>query len=96
MYYVYILYSKQIDRYYVGQTDDIGKRVQSHLSGISKYTSIANDWIEVHSEAFDTREGAIKRENEIKRKKSRKYIEWLIQSKGSSAGPDLCRDASMA
>ena len=80
MYYVYVLCSKQIDRYYVGQTDDIGKRVQSHLSGISKYTSIANDWIEVYSEVFETRKEAIKRENEIKEKKSRKYIEWLVQN----------------
>ena len=96
MYYVYILYSKQVDRYYVGQTEDVGKRIQSHLSGISKYTSIANDWIEVYSEVFETRKEAIKRENEIKEKKSRKYIEWLIQSRGSSAGPDKSRDASMA
>ena len=81
MYYVYILYSKQVDRYYVGQTEDVGKRIQSHLSGISKYTSIANDWIEVHSEVFETRKEAIKRENEIKGKKSRKYIEWLVQNK---------------
>ena len=81
MYYVYIPYSKQIDRYYVGQTEDIEKRIQSHLSGISKYTSFAEDWIEVYSEGFETREEAIKRENEIKRKKSRKYVEWLIRNK---------------
>jgi putative endonuclease len=80
MYCVYILYSKQVDRYYVGQTDDIGKRLLSHLSGASKYTSIAADWIEVYSEVFESRVEAIKRENEIKRKKSRKYIEWLIQN----------------
>jgi len=81
MYYVYVLCSKQIDRYYGGQANDIGKRVQSHLSGMSKYTSIAKDWIEVYSEVFETRKEAIKRENEIKEKKSRKYIEWLVQNK---------------
>src|SRR5438046_486694 len=81
MYFVYVLYSRQLDRYYVGQTDNIEERLQSHLSGISKYTSSAKDWTIVHHESFQTREEAIKRENEIKRKKSRKYIEWLCKSK---------------
>ena len=81
MYFVYILYSKQLDRYYVGQTDNIEKRLQSHLSGISKYTSSAKDWTIVYTETFQTREHAIKRENEIKRMKSRRYIESLLQGK---------------
>jgi putative endonuclease len=82
MYFVYILYSEKLDRYYVGQTDNIDKRLDHHLLGISKYTSSATDWRLVHSESFQTRKEAIQRENEIKRKKSRKYIEWLIQNKG--------------
>src|SRR5258706_13904879 len=50
MCFIYILYSKHLDRYYVGQTDDIEKRLQSHLSGISKYTSVAKNWTVVYSE----------------------------------------------
>ncbi|HCW09350.1 MAG TPA: excinuclease ABC subunit C [Cytophagales bacterium] len=81
MFYVYILYSEQADRYYVGQTDNLDTRLQSHLSGISGYTSMTDDWKLVYAEEFTTRKEAIQRENEIKRKKSRKYIEWLIQKK---------------
>ncbi len=81
MYFVYILYSEKLDRYYVGQTEDIEKRLQIHLLGISKYTSVAIDWTLVHSETFPTRKDAIKRESEIKRKKSRKYIEELIRNR---------------
>ncbi|HCW09351.1 MAG TPA: excinuclease ABC subunit C [Cytophagales bacterium] len=81
MFYVYILYSEQADRYYVGQTYNLDTRLKSHLSGISGYTSMTDDWQLVYSEEFATRNEAIKRENEIKRKKSRKYIEWLIQKK---------------
>jgi len=81
MFYVYIIYSKQVDRYYVGQTDDLEDRLHSHLSGISSYTSISKDWKLVYSEEYKTREDAIRRENEIKRKKSRRYIEWLIENK---------------
>ena len=81
MYTVYILYSQTLDRYYVGQSEDLDKRLLSHFSGISPYTSIAKDWQLVYKERFNTRNEAIRRENEIKRKKSRKYIVWLIQNK---------------
>lgn len=80
-FYVYILYSKKIDKYYVGQSDNVDERLKSHLSGISGYTSVSDDWEIVYKEIFDTRIEAIKRENEIKKKKSRKYIEWLIVNK---------------
>ena len=70
-----------LDRYYIGHTEDI-TRLEQHNSGISTYTAAANDWLLVYSEDYDTRELARKRELEIKKKKSRKYIEWLISSVG--------------
>jgi putative endonuclease len=78
MFFVYILYSIQADRYYVGETDSLGERLISHKTGISPYTSMANDWELKYHEEFGSRKEAIKREKQIKRKKSRKYIEWLI------------------
>jgi predicted GIY-YIG superfamily endonuclease len=30
MYYVYILYSKEKDRYYIGQTENVEKRLNEH------------------------------------------------------------------
>ena len=50
VYFLYILYSKKVDRYYVGSTDNIEKRLESHLVGISRYTAIADDWVVVYSE----------------------------------------------
>ena len=78
MFYIYIIYSEKVNKYYVGQTENIEERMISHNSSISKYTSISDDWNLVYTESFDTRNEAIQRENEIKKKKSRKYIEWLI------------------
>jgi len=78
-YFVYILYSKTADRYYVGETANVSERLKSHLSGISKYTSIANDWEVVYTQEFSTRLEAIRREREIKRMKSRKYIVSIVQ-----------------
>ena len=82
MFYLYILYSSKLDRFYVGHTENIELRLIQHNNGISAFTSKANDWTLVYKESFPTRENAHKREREIKKKKSRKYIEWLIQSAG--------------
>ena len=74
MFYLYIIFSKKLDKYYVGQTDNIFNRLFQHNSGYSKFTSKASDWELKYSEEFDLRENAYKREMEIKKKKSRKYI----------------------
>jgi len=78
MFYCYILYSLKLDRYYVGHSQDIDLRLVQHNSGISAFTAKADDWKIVYKQAFETRESARTRENEIKPKKSRKYIEWII------------------
>ena len=82
IYSVYIIYSSALDKYYIGYTEDINLRLIQHNEGKSTFTSKASDWVLKYSEAFDSRENAHKRELEIKRKKSRKYIEWLINSVG--------------
>ena len=78
MYCLYIIYSQQLDRFYVGYTENIEKRLVEHNSGISDYTSSAQDWILKHTEYFPDRYTAHQKEIAIKKKKSRKYIEWLI------------------
>jgi len=82
MYTVYIIYSRKLDRYYVGYSENISERILQHNSGISDYTSKASDWELKYNESFQTRSEAMKREKEIKNKKSRIYIEWLISSAG--------------
>lgn len=79
-YSVYIIYSSKLDKYYVGYSEDVAVRLEEHNSGISAFTSKATDWIIKYREEFVSRELAHSRELEIKRKKSRKYVEWLIQS----------------
>jgi len=79
-YTTYIIYSHLLDKYYIGHTENMQTRLQQHNSGISTFTSKANDWHLVYSEPFATQELAKAREIEIKKKKSRKYIEWLISS----------------
>jgi len=79
VYFVYIIYSGEFDRYYIGQTENLAQRLDQHMEGKSKYTSRAKDWEIKYVEEFESREAAMKREREIKKKKSRKFIEYLIE-----------------
>jgi putative endonuclease len=65
----------------VGSTDNLELRLKHHNYGATPSTKAgAPNWVIVHSEILPDRTAALKRELEIKRKKSRKYIEWIIQS----------------
>jgi len=79
-YFVYILYSKTADKYYVGHTSNVDDRLFRHTNSGSKSTKHTDDWILKYRKTYDTRSEAMRKELEIKRKKSRKYIEWLISS----------------
>ncbi|MFD2514550.1 GIY-YIG nuclease family protein [Pontibacter locisalis] len=79
-YYTYILYSEKTDRYYIGSCESIETRLIQHNSGRNKSTKSGAPWQLKHLDTFTTRIEAVKRENEIKKKKSRKYIEYLISS----------------
>jgi putative endonuclease len=78
MYYVYILYPVDFDRYYVGQCEDIALRIKRHNGRGVPSTKAYVPWNLVYSETFNSRTQAVHRETAIKKKKSRKYIEYLI------------------
>ncbi len=80
MWFTYILYSDKINKYYVGYTNDLNLRLTRHNAGWGKYTKRGIPWNLVYHESFVTKSEAIARENQIKKKKSRKYIEYLISS----------------
>ncbi len=76
---VYILYSKQIDKYYIGSCLSLEQRLLEHkLKAFEDcFTTKANDWVVYLS--IDKLEYAQARkiEGHIKQMKSRKYIENL-------------------
>jgi putative endonuclease len=78
MCYVYILYSSHADRYYVGQSDDLQARLHKHNSGKVPSTKAYVPWEMKYHETYSTRGEAMRREREIKARKSRKYIESLL------------------
>ncbi len=72
--YLYIIYSPNVDRFYIGSTTNLEHRLNQHNSGASKYTRGKGPWVLVYKEEFSSIELARKREMEIKRWKSRKRI----------------------
>jgi len=78
MFTVYILYSKKLDRYYIGHTGNLEDRIERHNQGRSKSTKAGVPWILVYQERLENKPEAYKREMTIKKMKSRKYIEKLI------------------
>ncbi len=75
---VYILFSEELDRYYVGVTSNLEERIRKHNSKHKGFTGRANDWRLVHKENYETKTMALAREREIKNWKSREMIERLI------------------
>ncbi len=76
MHLVYILYSKALDKYYVGETTNLEIRLDKHKTGVysNAYTTIAKDWeLYFKMECKDVSQ-ARKIEKHIKSMKSRKYI----------------------
>jgi putative endonuclease len=79
MYYVYILRSETCQRYYIGSTGDLERRLNQHNSSKKGFTSVGGPWKLVYSAEYKTKSEALKRERYLKRMKSAKFIESLLK-----------------
>ena len=80
MFYTYILYSSQHDRYYIGQTDNIEIRLNQHNSGLVKSTKAYLPWKLKYFEKYEARTEAIRRERFLKQQRNREFYDRLINS----------------
>jgi putative endonuclease len=80
MNYLYVLRSEKDGSYYIGQTKDLEERIVRHNSGHSKSTRARRPWKLVYYEIYENRGETQKREIELKRKKNKRYIEFLIRN----------------
>jgi putative endonuclease len=82
-YYVYIIYSKSKDVYYIGSIGDLERRLNEHNTHLNKeaFSTIASDWNFLHTIECPNIETARKIEQHIKKMKSRVYIENLAKYK---------------
>ena len=87
MFYVYILYSQSAEKFYVGQTPDVQKRLLEHNNPVekSKFTAKYIPWeLILYFPVSNERSDAMKVEKFIKAQKSRKFILKLIENKDVS------------
>ncbi len=80
-YYVYIIESQLDQSYYIGQTQDLEKRLNQHNNGLSKYTKRKMPWKLVYFEEFENRSDAMRRESFLKRQRNREFYKRLIDNK---------------
>ncbi|MDD3532027.1 MAG: GIY-YIG nuclease family protein [Candidatus Shapirobacteria bacterium] len=83
MYYAYVIKSQFSGKIYIGQTNNLKKRLKRHNKIISsKKTSYTyknkGPWALVYKEKFPNRKDAIRREKQLKTAQGRKFIKKLI------------------
>ena len=81
VFYFYILYSQSSDLYYVGYTKDFLERLHQHNHiGYNTFTSKHRPWIlKAAFECGESESDAVRIERFIKKQKSRKLIERLME-----------------
>lgn len=85
MFWVYILCNKESDRYYIGSTGNLERRLKQHKNGSTRTTKILGTFELVYKEEYDNELDARLRERKLKSYKSKKYIKWLINQNGPVA-----------
>ena len=85
LYFVYILYSTGLQKYYIGYTSSlVEERLRKHNARHRGFTGRNADWMIKYTETFYTKADAMNREREIKAWKSRIKIEQLIEKRNSN------------
>lgn len=74
MWYVYVLYSKLSDRFYIGYTGDLKRRLVEHQSGTTQTTSRMKELGLVYYEACLSKTDAEERERQLKTGFGRAYL----------------------
>ncbi|MCX2679316.1 GIY-YIG nuclease family protein [Galbibacter sp. EGI 63066] len=82
-FYVYILYSQKLDKYYKGYTNDVTQRLQQHNSGYESFTSKGVPWELKLALPKPTEREAIQLERKLKNL-NRVRLEAFIKKYGSS------------
>jgi putative endonuclease len=75
MFTVYVIYSAKFDKIYIGMTSNLEARILSHNKLAKKgWTIKFRPWIVIHTEKFDQKSDALKREKQLKGGQGRAWI----------------------
>ncbi len=79
MYTVYILYNKKDDKFYIGFTSDLKRRLSEHKAKKNHTTLRYSDFELVLSEDFKNKQDASRREKYFKTTKGRKALRLMLK-----------------
>jgi len=77
---LYILFSKKLNKYYIGSTNDVQRRLYEHNIGHSVFTKTGIPWDLIITKDFQTLAAARTEERRLKKCKSRRYIENYVNA----------------
>ena len=81
MFTVYVLYSKDFDKIYIGFTSDLEQRLLSHNElGKKGWTIKFRPWQLIYKEEYSEKSDAMKREKQLKTATGRNFIWSLIKA----------------
>ena len=80
MFYVYVLFNKEVAKTYIGQTNNLEVRLIEHsLKQGNHYTArFSGKWKLIYKEEFYSRKEAIIREKQLKSSRGREFIRKII------------------
>ena len=82
MFTVYLLYSPDYEKIYTGFTSSLEARLRSHNElGVKGWTRRYRPWTLIHTEIFERKEQAIRREKELKSARCRKWIWSFVKER---------------
>lgn len=73
----YILYSTKINKFYVGQTSNIVRRIYEHNMQNSRFTSLGVPWTLIWLKQFSSRIEAIQLERKLKNLSRKRKIKFI-------------------
>lgn len=80
MFNVYVLKSLKNGKRYIGYTSKcVEKRLYEHNGGSNKFTRLNKPFILLHTEIFEKKSDATKREKFLKSGKGREFLDNLLQ-----------------
>lgn len=74
MYYIYVLYSGEQDKFYIGYTEDLRKRIKEHNDDKSLSDRRIKGLELIYYEACKAKSDAVIREKQLKTGFGRKYL----------------------
>ena len=73
-FFVYILFSSSLQKFYVGSTESVEKRIKEHNRGKSNFTSKGIPWEVIKIFELESRAESVQLERKIKKRGIARYL----------------------